>query len=339
MKLSKWSPLVDVGFEFSVIPIWISFPNLRPHLFSPRILHALGLLFGTRLKVDNATSMGSRPYLARVLVELDISKTYPSQIWLGPEVSGYIEHVQMEVFHEFCVPCKRLGHLKGACSISSLYHSLPFPSKPASRVVKGTLGLEGSNLAAQVSVHGTPVVLGVYGAQSGVVSVLQATVPCYLVVPPDPNTCNKVDHVANLDCDCNPLTSLVGNGDVLAINSIKILDVPDNFANLMCNVGVFNSKALDTPCPPLVVPSAASSEGVECHACELNGVEYPASSGSVHYVSHLNSDTDSIGVVNVTSNVKPTSLVPGPFVEIPVKLISPEDLFAQVGADVRLQLD
>ncbi|KAI0499219.1 hypothetical protein KFK09_020122 [Dendrobium nobile] len=286
-----------------------------PHLFSPRILHALGSLFGTPLKVDNATSVGSRPSLVRVLVELDISKTYPLQIWLGPEVSGYIQQVQMEVFPEFCVSCKRLGH------------------------PKGTLGLEGSNHAAPVSVHETPVVLGVDGAQSGVDSVLQAPVPCDLVVPPDPNTCNKVDLVANLDCDCNPLTSLVWNGDVLAINSMENLDVSDNLANPMYNVGVFNSKALDTPCPPLVVPSVASLEGVECNACELNGVESPTSSGSVHSVSHLNSDHASIGVVNVTSNVTPTSLVPGPFVEVPVKLISPEDLFAQVGADVRLQLD
>ncbi|KAH0469844.1 hypothetical protein IEQ34_001402 [Dendrobium chrysotoxum] len=51
-----------------IIPIWISFSNLRPHLFSPRILHGLGLLFGRPLKVDNATTLGCRPYVAYVLV-------------------------------------------------------------------------------------------------------------------------------------------------------------------------------------------------------------------------------------------------------------------------------
>lgn len=35
MKLTKWSPSLDIGVESPVIPIWISFPNLRPHLFTP----------------------------------------------------------------------------------------------------------------------------------------------------------------------------------------------------------------------------------------------------------------------------------------------------------------
>ncbi|KAH0467595.1 hypothetical protein IEQ34_002628 [Dendrobium chrysotoxum] len=39
----------------------ISFPNLRPYLFSPHILHVLGSLFGRLLKIDNDTSIGSRP--------------------------------------------------------------------------------------------------------------------------------------------------------------------------------------------------------------------------------------------------------------------------------------
>ncbi|KAL0910208.1 hypothetical protein M5K25_021163 [Dendrobium thyrsiflorum] len=97
MKLTKWSPLLDVDVESPVILIWVSFPNLRPHLFSPRILHTLGSMFGRPLKVDNATSVGSRPSLVRVLVELDISKNYPKQIWLGPEMFGYSQRVQMEV--------------------------------------------------------------------------------------------------------------------------------------------------------------------------------------------------------------------------------------------------
>ncbi|KAH0448785.1 hypothetical protein IEQ34_022585 [Dendrobium chrysotoxum] len=49
--------------ESLVIPIWISFPNMRLHLFFPRILHGLDSLFGRLLKVDNATCIGSRPLL------------------------------------------------------------------------------------------------------------------------------------------------------------------------------------------------------------------------------------------------------------------------------------
>ncbi|KAH0469910.1 hypothetical protein IEQ34_001468 [Dendrobium chrysotoxum] len=76
MRLTKWSPLDDIGAESPIIPIWISFSNLRPHFISPHILHGLGLLFGRPLKVDNATALGSCPSGARVLVEIDITQKY-----------------------------------------------------------------------------------------------------------------------------------------------------------------------------------------------------------------------------------------------------------------------
>ncbi|KAL0927754.1 hypothetical protein M5K25_001961 [Dendrobium thyrsiflorum] len=115
MKLTKWSPLVDVGVESPVISIWVSFPNLRPHLFSPRILFGLGSIIGRPLKVDNASSVSSRSFVAHVLVKLDITKSYPDKVWLGPENLGYIQHVLMEAFPTFCASCKCIGHLSGDC--------------------------------------------------------------------------------------------------------------------------------------------------------------------------------------------------------------------------------
>ncbi|KAL0924463.1 hypothetical protein M5K25_005294 [Dendrobium thyrsiflorum] len=61
MKLTKWSPSLDVSVESSVIPIWVTFPLLRPHLYTPRILHGLGALFGKPLKIDAATSTTGKP--------------------------------------------------------------------------------------------------------------------------------------------------------------------------------------------------------------------------------------------------------------------------------------
>ncbi|KAL0908326.1 hypothetical protein M5K25_022815 [Dendrobium thyrsiflorum] len=76
----NWSPLLDVGVESPVIPIWVSFLQLRPHLYSPRILHGLASIFGKPLKIDTATSVGSRPSVAHVLVEIDIMKIYPDKV-------------------------------------------------------------------------------------------------------------------------------------------------------------------------------------------------------------------------------------------------------------------
>ncbi|XP_028548442.1 uncharacterized protein LOC114578970, partial [Dendrobium catenatum] len=115
MKLTKWSPSVDIGVESPVIPIWVSFPSLRPHLFAPKILHGLASIFGKPLKIDSATSLGSRPSLARVLVKLDITKSYPDRIWLGSEKLGYVQDVVMDEFPSFCGSCRCFGHAMGEC--------------------------------------------------------------------------------------------------------------------------------------------------------------------------------------------------------------------------------
>ncbi|PKU81403.1 Thioredoxin-like 4, chloroplastic [Dendrobium catenatum] len=119
MKLTKWSPILDIGVESPVIPIWISFPRLRPHFFSPRILFGLGGLFGKPLKIDEATAVGSRPSIARVLVELDITKSYPKQVWLGSESLGYTQEVIFDEFPQFCAGCKCIGHSLGNCPPSA----------------------------------------------------------------------------------------------------------------------------------------------------------------------------------------------------------------------------
>ncbi|KAL0903436.1 hypothetical protein M5K25_027816 [Dendrobium thyrsiflorum] len=49
------------------------------------ILYCLDSLFGHPLEVDNATVIGSRPSIARVMVELNITKQYCNNISLGPE--------------------------------------------------------------------------------------------------------------------------------------------------------------------------------------------------------------------------------------------------------------
>ncbi|KAI0507381.1 hypothetical protein KFK09_013505 [Dendrobium nobile] len=105
----KCSPSLDVGVESPVIPILVSFPQLHPHLYTPRILHGLGAIFGKPLKIDVATSVGSRPSMARVLAEFDITKSYPNQVWLGSESLGYVQDVILDEFPPFVHLVRVLG--------------------------------------------------------------------------------------------------------------------------------------------------------------------------------------------------------------------------------------
>ncbi|KAL0928261.1 hypothetical protein M5K25_000134 [Dendrobium thyrsiflorum] len=109
----KWSRLFVIViclFESHIVPIWISLFELRPHLFSPRILYGLGSNFGWKLQIDNAIDVGSKPSIVRLLLELDITKQYPNYIWFGLNKFGYVQNIVMDEFPAFCDHCKILVH-------------------------------------------------------------------------------------------------------------------------------------------------------------------------------------------------------------------------------------
>ncbi|PKU80089.1 hypothetical protein MA16_Dca021716 [Dendrobium catenatum] len=85
MRLLKWTPDFDVREE------------------SPIAL------------TDHATASVSRPSVARVLVELDVSKKYPNEIWIGSKVKVYFQKVELENLPIFCSFCKMHGHAVNEC--------------------------------------------------------------------------------------------------------------------------------------------------------------------------------------------------------------------------------
>ncbi|KAH0433660.1 hypothetical protein IEQ34_026986 [Dendrobium chrysotoxum] len=60
--------------------------------------------------MDNATAVGFRQSVARILMEMDIFRTYPDYVGLSLEKFGYIQKVVLEGFYSFCVHCKAVGH-------------------------------------------------------------------------------------------------------------------------------------------------------------------------------------------------------------------------------------
>ncbi|KAI0524771.1 hypothetical protein KFK09_004156 [Dendrobium nobile] len=115
MRVLKWTPFFDVHEESPIVPIWISFPNLRLYFFNPQVLHALGSVFGRPLQTDQATASRTRPSVARVLVEVDISKKHPKEVWVGSKAFGYLQKVEFEKVSDFCSHCKMHGHALSDC--------------------------------------------------------------------------------------------------------------------------------------------------------------------------------------------------------------------------------
>ncbi|KAI0504096.1 hypothetical protein KFK09_015043 [Dendrobium nobile] len=115
MRVLKWTPFFDIKEESPIVPIWISFPNLRLHFFNSKVLHALGSIFGRPLQTDQATASKTRPSVARVLVEVDISRIHPKEVWVGSKAYGYMQKAEFEKVPEFCNHCKIHGHAVSDC--------------------------------------------------------------------------------------------------------------------------------------------------------------------------------------------------------------------------------
>ncbi|PKU71422.1 hypothetical protein MA16_Dca004264 [Dendrobium catenatum] len=115
MRILKWTPFFDVHEESLIVPIWISFPNLRLHFFNPQVLDAIGSVFGHPLQTDQATASRTRPSMERVLVEVDISKKHPKEVWVGSKEFGYLQNVEFEKVSYFCSHCKIHGHAISDC--------------------------------------------------------------------------------------------------------------------------------------------------------------------------------------------------------------------------------
>ncbi|KAL0923930.1 hypothetical protein M5K25_004719 [Dendrobium thyrsiflorum] len=88
--------------------------------FNSHVLHALGSLFGRPLQSDHATASRSRSSVARILMELEITKKYPKDIWLGSETSSYLHKVEYENVPDFCTRCTKhmFGPIHGEPSVS-----------------------------------------------------------------------------------------------------------------------------------------------------------------------------------------------------------------------------
>ncbi|KAI0527414.1 hypothetical protein KFK09_003014 [Dendrobium nobile] len=115
MRILKWTPFFDVKEESPIVPIWISFPNLRLHFFNSKVLHALGAIFGCPLQTDQATASRTRPSVARVLVEVDITVKHAKEVWVGSKSFGYLQKVEFEKVPNFCSHCKAHGHAISDC--------------------------------------------------------------------------------------------------------------------------------------------------------------------------------------------------------------------------------
>lgn len=74
MRIFRWIPKFRSDVESSIVPVWIGLPNLPLFMFNKQCLFSIGRLIRQPLTNDIATEEIKWPCLAKICVEVDLSK-------------------------------------------------------------------------------------------------------------------------------------------------------------------------------------------------------------------------------------------------------------------------
>ena len=133
MHTSRWTPHMastSRGRSQATIPLWIGFPGLPAHLFTPTTLQSLAAAVGTFIRLDPGVAVFNRPGYARVCVEVDLLEPLHRTILIQNGDELFPQPVIYERLPQFCTRCTILGHTLQTCR--SVTHSVgPMPFRSA----------------------------------------------------------------------------------------------------------------------------------------------------------------------------------------------------------------
>ncbi|XP_057791360.1 uncharacterized protein LOC131008507 [Salvia miltiorrhiza] len=116
LRLREWSKNFDPFKEHSSLAnVWVRIHYLPIEYWHAEILTGIARFVGHPLKIDGATAQRDFGQYARLLVELDMSKTLPNSLLIdGGEVSFHVEF-SYEYLPFYCSRCKQTGHALEKC--------------------------------------------------------------------------------------------------------------------------------------------------------------------------------------------------------------------------------
>ncbi|KAH0652876.1 hypothetical protein KY289_030554 [Solanum tuberosum] len=121
MRIQAWTLEFNPEEETPIVPIWEALPELPWHCYNKVLLSTLLESIGKVLYLDYPTSQRTRGSMARVRVQIDLTKTRPPHIWMGFKNSdpnkGRWQKIQYEGIPNYCMYCKHQGHMDNVCTI------------------------------------------------------------------------------------------------------------------------------------------------------------------------------------------------------------------------------
>ncbi|KAG5613682.1 hypothetical protein H5410_013506 [Solanum commersonii] len=121
MRIQTWTPEFTPKEETPIVPIWIALPELPWHCYNKVLLKTILSSNGKVLYLDSPTSQKTRGSMARVKIQIDLTKPRPPHVWVGFKNSdpnkGRWQKVQYEGIPDYCMYCKHQGHINNVCTI------------------------------------------------------------------------------------------------------------------------------------------------------------------------------------------------------------------------------
>ncbi|KAH0641373.1 hypothetical protein KY285_037959 [Solanum tuberosum] len=121
MRIQAWTPEFTPEEETPIVPIWVALPELPWHCYNKVLLSTLLESIGKVLYLDSPTSQRTRGSMAKVRVQVDLTKTRLPHIWMGFKNSdpnkGRWQKIQYEGIPNYCMYCKHQGHMDNLCTI------------------------------------------------------------------------------------------------------------------------------------------------------------------------------------------------------------------------------
>ncbi|XP_019261722.1 PREDICTED: uncharacterized protein LOC109239591 [Nicotiana attenuata] len=112
MILKQWTPDFDCNAEFlTELPLWVKFPYLPMSCWSKDSLSRIASAIGVPKYVDKCTAKQTRISFARMLIEVNVTKTLPSKITvMDPSRKTFQQGVIFEWKLEYCERCLMIDH-------------------------------------------------------------------------------------------------------------------------------------------------------------------------------------------------------------------------------------
>ncbi|KAL0309285.1 UNVERIFIED_CONTAM: hypothetical protein Sradi_5870800 [Sesamum radiatum] len=113
--------------DISLTPVWAILPSLPLECWHPNALGKIGSRLGTPIAMDSLTMRMERVSYARILVEVDASKTLVDQVEFKlPNGVTRRQPVVYEYTPKFCTECNCFEHHKSSCCDTN-NQPLPLP--------------------------------------------------------------------------------------------------------------------------------------------------------------------------------------------------------------------